>query len=155
MESLPTHRESRLWLVTGLLLPVWDRLPKEDLRVRRLRTDGGDALIGRVLNPEQAAAMRRAFGLGGGVRLSAAEVHQALTGRGTAFNLANGWRLIRCRQMGADRIEVVGAVDTDLPALKRLGCVTEVVSWRTRVFVPGADTVGRLLDRYPLDGAAA
>ena len=155
VESLPTHRESRLWLVTGLLLPVWDKLPKEDLRVRRLRTDGGDALIGRVLNPEQAAAMRRAFGLGGGVRLSAAEVHQALTGRGTAFNLSNGWRLIRCRQMGADRIELVGAVDTDLPALKRLGCVTEVVSWRTRVFVPGADTVGRLLDRYPLDGAAA
>ena len=155
VESLPTHRESRLWLVTGLLLPVWDRLPKEDLRVRRLRTDGGDALIGRVLNPEQAAAMRRAFGLAGGVRLSAAEVHQALTGRGTAFNLSNGWRLIRCRQMGADRIELAGPVDTDLPALKRLGCVTEVVSWRTRVFAPDADTVGRLLDRYPLDGAAA
>ena len=32
VESLPTHRESWLWLVTGLLLPVWDRLPKEDLR---------------------------------------------------------------------------------------------------------------------------
>ena len=88
------------------------------------------------------------------VRLSAAEVHQALTGRGTAFNLANGWRLIRSRQMSVDRIEVVAAVDTDLPALQRLACVTEVVSWRTRVFVPGAGTVGRLLDRYPLDGAA-
>ena len=154
VKSLPTHRESRLWLVTGLLLPVWDRLPKEDLRVRRLRTDDGDALIGRVLNPEQSAALRTAFGLGG-VRLSAAEVHQALTGRGTAFGLANGWRLIRCRQMGADRIELVGPVDTDLPVLKRLGCVTEVVSWRTRVFVPGADMIGRLLDRYPIDGTAA
>ncbi len=155
VESLPTHKESRLWLVTGLLLPVWDRLPKEDLRVRRLRTDDGDALIGRVLNPEQAAALRTAFGLGGGVRLSAAEVHEALTGRGTAFGLANGWRLMRRRLMGAERIEVVGPVDTDLPVLKRLGCVTEIISWRTRVFVPDADTIGRLLDRYPLDGAAA
>ncbi len=155
VESLPTHRESRLWLVTGLLLPVWDRLPKEDLRVRRLRTDDGDALIGRVLNPEQYAALRGAFGLGGGVRLSPDEVHQALTGRGTAFGLANGWRLMRRRLMGADRIEIAGPVDTDLPVLKRLGCVTEIISWRTRVFVPDADTIGRLLDRYPLDGAAA
>ena len=155
VESLPTHTESRLWLVTGLLLPVWDRLPKEDLRVRRLRTDDGGALIGRVLNPEQATALRTAFGLSGGPALSAAEVHEALTGRGTPFGLANGWRLMRRRLMGADRIEIEGPVDTDLPVLKRLGCVTEIVSWRTRVFAPDADTIGRLLDRYPLDGAPA
>ncbi|MCY4478386.1 MAG: strawberry notch C-terminal domain-containing protein, partial [Rhodospirillales bacterium] len=155
VQSLPTHTESRLWLVTGLLLPVWDRLPKEDLRVRRLRTDDGGALIGRVLNPEQATALRTAFGLSGGPALSAAEVHEALTGRGTPFGLANGWRLMRRRLMGADRIEIEGPVDTDLPVLKRLGCVTEIVSWRTRVFAPDAETINRLLDRYPLDGAAA
>ena len=55
--------------------------------------------------------------------------------------------------MGTDRIEVEGPVDTDLPVLKRLGCVTEIVSWRTRVFAPGPDATGRLLDRYRLDGA--
>ena len=151
VQSLPSHTESRLWLVTGLLLPVWDRLPREDLRVRRLQTDDGEALIGRVLNPEQATALRRAFGLAGGPLPSASEVHEALTRRGAPFSLANGWRLARRRLMGAERIEVEGPVDTDLPVLKRLGCVTEIVSWRTRVFVPGAETVERLLGRFPLD----
>ena len=155
VESLPSHRESRLWLVTGLLLPVWDRLPKEDLRVRRLQTDAGDALIGRVLNPEQAVALRGAFGLGGGSMPSATEIHEALTRRGVPFSLANGWRLARRRFMGTQRIEIEGPIDTDLPALKRLGCVTEIVSWRTRVFVPGAQAVERLLERYPLDRASA
>ena len=155
VQLLPSHTESRLWLVTGLLLPVWDRLPKEDLRVRRLRTDDGDALIGRVLNPEQATALRRTFGLGSGPLPNATEVHQALTRRGAPFSLANGWRLVRRRLMGAERIEVEGPVDTDLPSLKRLGCVTEIVSWRTRVFVPGAQTVERLLTRYPLDSGSA
>ena len=155
VQLLPSHTESRLWLVTGLLLPVWDRLPKEDLRVRRLQTDDGDALIGRVLNPEQATALRRTFGLGSGPLPNATEVHQALTRRGAPFSLANGWRLVRRRLMGAERIEVEGPVDTDLPALKRLGCVTEIVSWRTRVFVPGAQTVERLLTRYPLDRGSA
>ena len=41
--GLPSHTESRLWLVTGLLLPIWDRLPGENMRVRRLATDAGKA----------------------------------------------------------------------------------------------------------------
>ena len=53
--------------------------------------------------------------------------------------------------MGDERIEVEGLVDTDLAVLKLLDCVTEIVSWRTRVFVPDAQAIERLLQRYPLD----
>ena len=53
--ELPSHRESRFWLAAGLLLPVWDRLPAENMRVRRLATDSGETLIGRVLDAEQVA----------------------------------------------------------------------------------------------------
>ena len=56
--------------------------------------------------------------------------------------------------MGADRIEVEGPADTDLPALKRLGCTTEIVSWRTRVFVPRTAVLERLLDRWLLGDTA-
>ena len=56
--ELPSHRESRFWLAAGLLLPVWDRLPAENMRVRRLATDTGESLIGRVLDAEQVAAVR-------------------------------------------------------------------------------------------------
>ena len=60
------------------------------------------------------------------------------------------------RAMGALRVEVEGPADTDLPALKRLGCTTEIVSWRTRVLVPGAAVLARLLERWPLgEGATA
>ena len=150
LEALPTHAESRLWLVCGLLLPLWDRLPTDSVRVRTLTTDAGERLIGRTLGAAQAQALRTALGLGGGVALTAGEVHEAVIGGGTAFPLANGWRLARRRAMGALRVEVEGPADTDLPALKRLGCTTEIVSWRTRVFVPGAAVLARLLERWPL-----
>ena len=156
LKALPTHAESRLWLVCGLLLPLWDRLPTDSVRVRTLATDAGERLIGRILGAAQAQALRLALGLGGGVALTAGEVYEAVIGCGTAFPLANGWRLARRRAMGALRLEVEGPADTDLPALKRLGCTTEIVAWRTRVFVPGADTLARLLERWPLgEGAAA
>ena len=88
--------------------------------------------------------------LGGGIALTAEEVYEAVLDRGAAFPLANGWCLARRRAMGADRIEVEGPADTDLSALKRLGCTTEIVSWRTRVLVPRTAVLERRLDRWPL-----
>ena len=148
--GLPSHRESRFWLAAGLLLPVWDRLPAENMRVRRLRTDDGEALIGRVLDFEQVRAVRSAFGLEGGPAMTGAEAFDAVMGRGAALALANGWRLARRRIMGADRVEIEGPVDSDTAVLKRMGCTVEIVSWHTRVFAPGPDLLERVIQRWPL-----
>ncbi len=157
--ALPSHRESRFWLATGLLLPVWDRLPAENMRVRRLTADAGqnlagqalagEALIGRVLDAEQVRAVRASFGLGDGFAMTGEEAFEAVLARGAALPLANGWRVARRRLMGADRVEIEGPADTDLTALKRLGCTVEIVSYRARVFAPGADALDRVLERWP------
>ncbi len=148
--GLPSHRESRFWLAAGLLLPVWDRLPSENMRVRRLRTDDGEALIGRVLDAGQVRAVRTAFGLAGGIAMTGAEAFEEVMGRGTALALANGWRLARRRIMGADRIEIEGPTDSDTGVLKRMGCTVEIISWRTRVFASGPDLLERVIQRWPL-----
>ena len=148
--SLPTHRDSRFWLAAGLLLPIWDRLPAENMRVRRLITDAGEALIGRVLDAEQVRAVRTSFGLDGGFAMTGAEAFEAVMGRGAALALANGWRLARRRIMGADRVEIEGPADGDTDALKRMGCTVEIVSWRARAFAPGAKALERILERWPL-----
>ena len=148
--ELPSHRESRFWLASGLLLPVWDRLPAENMRVRRLTSDDGIALIGRVLDAEQVRAVRQSFGLDGGPAMTAPEAFAAVMERGNALDLANGWRLARRRLMGANRIEIEGPADTDLPALRRIGCTVEIVSFRARIFAPNAGAMERILDRWPL-----
>ena len=78
------------------------------------------------------------------------EAFEAVMERGNALALTNGWRLARRRLMGGNRVEIEGPADTDLPALRRMGCTVEIVSWRTRVFVPNADAIERILDRWPL-----
>ena len=172
--ELPSHRESRFWLACGLLLPVWDRLPAENMRVRRLTSDPGsgpgqvpgsgepapahepggqatgESLIGRVLDAEQVRDVRASFGLDGGPAMSGAEAFDAVMERGNALALANGWRLARRRLMGANRVEIQGPADTDLPALRRMGCTVEIVSFRARIFAPNAEVIERLLDRWPL-----
>ena len=148
--SLPTHRDSRFWLAAGLLLPIWDRLPAENMRVRRLTTDAGEALIGRVLDASQVHAVRTSFGLDGRFAMTGAEAFEAVIGRGTALPLANGWRLARRRIMGADRVEIEGPADTNVAMLKRIGCTVEIVSYRARAFAPAAHVLDRVLERWPL-----
>ena len=154
--GLPSHRESRFWLVAGLLLPIWDRLPDKSMRVRRLLADPatghdqGEHLIGRVLGPAEVSEFRIALGLDGGLCLTAAEVHDEIMARGASFHLSNGWRLARRRLMGADRIEIEGPADGDTDALKRMGCIAEIVSWRTRLFAPDRATLERITDRWPV-----
>ena len=148
--ELPSHRESRFWLAAGLLLPIWDRLPFENMRVRRLATDDGEALIGRVLDAEQVRAARASFGLDGGPAMTGEEAFEAVMARGTALPLANGWRLARRRIMGADRVEIEGPADTDVSVLKRIGCTVEIVSYRARAFAPAAQVLDRVLERWPL-----
>ena len=148
--GLPAHRESRFWLVAGLLLPIWDRLPDESMRVRRLVADDGEHLIGRVLGPAEVSDFRAALGLDGGPGLTPAEVHDEIMVRGASFPLANGWKLARRRLMGAMRIEIEGPADGDTDALKRMGCIAEIVSWRTRLFAPDRATLERVVERWPI-----
>ena len=148
--GLPSHRESRFWLVAGLLLPIWDRLPDESMRVRRLVADDGEHLIGRVLGPAELHNFRAALGLDGGPGLTPAEVHDEIMVRGASFPLTNGWKLARRRLMGAMRIEIEGPTDSDTDALKRMGCIAEIVSWRTRLFAPDRATLERITDRWPI-----
>ena len=70
--------------------------------------------------------------------------------RGASFPLANGWKLARRRLMGAMRIEIEGPTDGDTDALKRMGCIAEIVSWRTRLFAPDTATLERITDRWPI-----
>ena len=120
------------------------------MRVRRLITDAGEALIGRVLDAEQVRAARASFGHDGGFAMTGSEAFEAIMGRGSALPLANGWRLARRRVMGADRVEIEGPADTDTAVLKRIGCTVEIVSYRARAFAPGAEVLERILERWPL-----
>src|SRR3546814_19342064 len=59
--ELPAFTEVTSHIVTGLLLPIWRRLPGEGCRVYRLQTDDGESVIGRQV---AAAWVAQAFGEG-------------------------------------------------------------------------------------------
>ena len=54
VSTLPDWHERSFYLLTGLLLRLWSKLPREQTRIYRLPRDTGPALLGRVLTKQDA-----------------------------------------------------------------------------------------------------
>ena len=85
-----------------------------------------------------------------------------LDGR-TVLDLQEGLQLRRVKVMGEFRVELTGFTDGMVDRLKAIGLISEIISWKLRLFVPtganGPAILGALMERYPLvriaDRAAA
>jgi predicted RNA methylase len=153
--AVPEFSESAFHIITGLLLPIWDRLPADNMRVYRFETDDGERVIGRLVTPEALARVDESLGTGGGPALSPAEAWSAVIDRGATLDLAGGMQIRRSLVMQAYRVELTGYADGAVPQLKALGLTSEIIAWRLRLFIPTAEDRGpailaALLERHPL-----
>jgi C-terminal domain on Strawberry notch homologue len=153
--QVPEFSESAFHIITGLLLPIWDRLPSADMRGYRFETDDGERVIGRLIAPEAVAPLYQAFGVDSAPGLSSPEAWRAVIDRGAVLDLAGDLQIRRSMVMGAHRVELTGYSDGAVPHLKALGLTSEIIAWRLRLFVPTAEDRGpgilaALLDRHPL-----
>ncbi len=155
LAALPEFVESTFHVVTGLLLPIWRRLPDDGCRVYRLQTDQGERVIGRLVSPAWVADALGAKA----PAVSADEAWAQVFERGGMLQLADGLAVRRSLVMGAQRVELTGFTDGMVDRLKALGLVSEIISWRLRLFVPvgaaGPAILSALLSRHPLARVAA
>ncbi|MGA7808778.1 strawberry notch-like NTP hydrolase domain-containing protein [Bradyrhizobium sp.] len=147
---IPEFKWSTIYLVTGLLLPIWKRLPNESTRVYRLQTDTGERIIGRKVSPAWVVAATE----GGTANLTPDAAFAALLDGKVIIDLTEALQLRRVRVMGADRIELTGFTEPMRDRLRADGLFSEIISWKLRFFVPvdatGPAVLGRVLERYPV-----
>jgi predicted RNA methylase len=154
LADVPTLVTSTMHMVSGLLLPIWRRLPNESTRVYRLQSDEGERIVGRRVSPAWVAAT-----LGDEAPTIGAEDAWAMLMAGNSvIHLAEGHVLKPVRAMGVMRIELTGFNDLGVDRLKSAGLISEIVSWKLRLFVPvgaeGPTILARLMERYPLQKVA-
>ncbi|MFS0851405.1 strawberry notch-like NTP hydrolase domain-containing protein [Novosphingobium panipatense] len=124
-------------LATGLLLPVWHKLPSDDVRVWRITDRTSEALLGRIVMPAAVEKLQAEFGLAASVRLTPAElIAAARSDGGVPVPGLDGVRLASVFVNNSRRLELRGAVSRDRDWLKARGCFTEVIQYTTRIFVP-------------------
>ncbi|MER8700384.1 strawberry notch family protein [Mesorhizobium sp. M1273] len=154
--AVPEFTTSTFHIVTGLLLPIWRRLPDHDCQVYRIQTDAGERIIGRHIAPTLVATMLRNLGVDDVPTLAPDEAWTGLIEGRIGFQLADGLILRRSRVMNDYRVELIGFTDAMVPRLKALGLISEIISWKLRLFIPttaqGSAILATLIDSHTLVG---
>lgn len=156
--DLPEFTSSTFHIVTGLLLPIWKHLPDEFGRVYRLQTDDGERIIGRTIAPAHLAALGRNLGIDQAAMVGPDQVWEMLLAGSAVVELAGGLTLRRVRIMSDQRIELAGFTPGMNAWLKSIGLFSEMISWKTRFFIPrsaeGSAILSRLMARHRLVATA-
>lgn len=137
-EARTSHKRERLYLATGLLLPVWDKLPSDFVKVSRISAADGRSLLGREVPVHCVPELCRALGLEREQTLTADDIVQTVLASGRAMEFAGREQLVVKRSLvnGSKRIELTGWSAVRLDWYKAQGCFTEIIRYQTRLFVP-------------------
>ena len=155
ISKLPEYDESTLHLLTGTLLPIWDKLPEQNTRVMRVVTSDGNQYLGRVINPDQIDSVLRGLGANRTVKTyTADEAYSEVMDKGREVALRdNKWKINRRRVSGEWRMEVTGNNVWSLPKYVQ-GIITEKINYQYRYFIPtgdrGKEVLRRLLEFNPV-----
>jgi hypothetical protein len=130
--------EDTLFIVTGLLLPVWRKIPAKMLSVVRIAAADGRSILGRVVDAGDLGALCEAMGLAAPSLTPQAMIVSARSGARIPVNGHDQLTLKTSRVAGSQRLEIIGAHAARLGWYKGKGCYTEIIAWKTRLFLPDA-----------------
>lgn len=136
LAELPEYRQENVHLISGAVLPVWDKLPETNIKVYRILTDNGDVLIGRVISENAIDSILRR--LGANRTKDKVDVSSVINSikNGDVVYLENGWSLKQRKVANEQRIELTGPRFENYEFIKKLGVFSERISYQTRFFIP-------------------
>ncbi len=151
-EALSSLKRERLNLATGLLLPVWDKLPTDNVRVSRISASNGRSLLGREIPLHAVGKICNALGLDAEPELAPESLIAAVLASGRSMPVKARETLLLKRSLvnGAQRLELASWSASRLDWYKAQGCFTEIIRFQTRLFVP-LEEAAAVLTRVTLD----
>jgi len=153
-EALPKVTTDKYHIITGAILPIWDRLGGK-ATIYRFQTDDGSRFLGRAIPQAQLQATMRSLDIEAGkVKYTGKQVVDAALTQGTKFSLEHRWFIEPVMVSGDQRIELKGPDYDDLDWMDRLGIINERIGWQARYFVPtdkrAAGIIDDVINRHPV-----
>ncbi|PSF30079.1 methylase [Aphanothece hegewaldii CCALA 016] len=136
IQIAPKIKTQTFYLITGLLLPIWDKLKiAENLKVYRLTTDTEEVLLGRIIKSELIQSVYNNFNLGQ-IKLSNSSLYELILQSSTPIEVGK-YKLQFHKVAHRHRIEILEIYDeATVRILSRWGAESEIINWKLRVFLP-------------------
>lgn len=154
LDKMPPVKSKEEHFITGLILPIWDRL-RGQARVYRVLTDKGEVFVGRVVPPRKIGTVLRNLGITAQTEhMAPAQAVNQVESGDIQVELVNGWRVKRAFVQGENRIELTGPDYLNETALASMGIFRERPEYKTRYFIPtgedAVDVYSRLVAQWPV-----
>jgi len=148
--KIPEFSSTRLFLICGLLLPIWNYVDSDSARVYRVHLDTQEKLLGRIVEPDKMQKLAKALGLQQ-VQLTEQEIYDLVVNHSNKVDITPGLQAKTTKVRGEDRIELIGNTLTFEAGnrLKAIGVFSEIIAWKTRYFIPisqekGVETIKQI-----------
>lgn len=148
IKKAPEFNEETVHMLTGALLPVWNKLPIDGItKVKRILADDGTAYLGRIIGADKIDGVLSLF--------SASRTNEAYTGEiisqrvldGKRISLTNGRaEFFRSRVSGEWRIEYTQSNSFMIPRIYP-EMIMERINYQNRYFVPVSEKGKALIDK--------
>ena len=137
-------------MIVGVILPIWDRVEGSEV-IKRLQTDDGEQLLGRMLGTKTSKQTLKNLGLDSGLtNMSALDLFNSIKNGGNKAILSNGWEITTAKVNYEDRLEIIGRsslTEAEKRVLKEQGAFVERINWAERVFIPTGDNGVAIFER--------
>lgn len=153
VKDVPEYNETKLHMITGALLPIWNKLPSDGVtKAMRITASDGTQYLGRIIPPKQIEMVLRNLGVKGSVKkteYSGKELYSAVMDKAqvVVLNGAYGGTLTveRKRVSGENRMEISGANMFAIRS-RHPDIFSETIQFKTRFFIPTGDAGEAILD---------
>lgn len=154
-KKLPEYNETRLHMLTGTLLPIWDRLPTSNTRVMRIVANDGKQYLGRLIRATDIDGVLRGLGTARTQDTYTPEqISKKVLNEGkTAVLRDNKTHIVRRRVSGENRMEILGS-NVWYIAQQYHGIISERINYEYRYFIPtgeqGANILAEIMKDNPV-----
>lgn len=142
VKEVPEYNERTVHMITGALLPIWNKLPEDGVvKAMRLTAEDGTQYLGRIIPPKQIDSVLRQLDVKGGDKktYTGKEVYSAVIDKAqtVVFNGLYGGTMsvVRRRVSGENRMEILGGNLFSLKS-KYPDIIQENIQFRNRYFIP-------------------
>lgn len=153
VKKVPEFNESTLHVITGTLLPVWNKLPQDgNIKALKIVTDNGDQILGRIISSERIDEVLRGLNIKEKKdEYTGKQLYDIVMKSGNTVNF-NTYRgsvqIKRSRVANENRLEITGS---NLWAVKSLkfdypDIFEETIQYTERYFIPTGEKGIKILE---------
>lgn len=156
LKNVPEFNESERHMITGALLPIWNRLPQtENVKAQRIVASDGSQYLGRMIQKDMVDMTLRQLDVRAQkTQYTGKQVYDEIMSRGktaTMRAMYGGTLTVTKRRVsGEPRLEVSGAGAYNLVD-KYEGVFAETINYSKRYFIPTGAKGEAILDRMIKD----